>query len=113
MIRSIILTLLCLTSCSTVGMFAVDDAKTAEAIALSTPYTAGDAACFQQWGAIAQAISPATPDAPAPKVGVLALVELTHAGKMTLGSPACQPITVELAQKLLRIGGGPFGGLLP
>ena len=113
MIRSVILTLLCLTSCSTVGMFAVDDAQTAVAIAASTPQTAGDAACFQQWGAIGQAISPAAPGGPAPKVGFLSLIELKRAGKMTLESPACIPITAEVAMQLLRIAGGPAGGLLP
>jgi hypothetical protein len=116
-LRNKILPLLILSlglgGCSTVGAFAVDDSQTAIAIALATPATAADAPCFMAWGAIAQAISPAVPGGPAPKVGIMALVELKRAGKMTLSSPACLPITAEIAMQLLRIAGGPGGGLLP
>jgi hypothetical protein len=46
-------------------------------------------------------------------MGLISLVELKRAALITLGSPACAPVTVMLANDLLKLGAGPFGGLVP
>jgi hypothetical protein len=89
-------------------MFAQDDAVTAQAIAASTPYTSADAACFQMWGSVAGALG-----APGAKVGAMAALEAKRAALMLLGSPPCLPVSAMLANDLLKLKAGAFGGLLP